>query len=77
MCGLDLPPVRRDPLRGIDRIAREQLLRIATSDNPSCRNIANKARGFELRDVVVAIARHLINARGHQHTELVIETECL
>ena len=73
---LDLPPVRRYPLRGINRIACEQFLDRGKRQVELAQH-RYKARRFELRDVVVAIARGFVNTRGHQHTELVVETERL
>src|SRR6202035_3478653 len=74
--GLDLPPVRRYPLRGIGRIAREQLpdrreRQLELADHH------DKAWLIELRRVVVAIARRLIDARRHQHPAFVVEAQCL
>ena len=76
VCRLDLAPVRRYLLRGIDRIAYEQFPDRCKRQVELTQH-RHEARRFELRDVVVAIARGFVDARGHQHTELVVETQRL
>ena len=68
--------MRRYPLSGINRIAceqfldrRERQLQLAHHHDKACL--------IDLTDVVVAIARRLIDTRRHQHPKLVVEAKCL
>src|ERR1017187_3277987 len=74
--GLDLPPVRRYPLCGINRIAYEQFLYRGKRQFKLTEH-RNEARRFELRGVVVAIAGGFVDTRGNQHAKLVVETQRL
>ena len=76
MCGLDVPPVRRYPHCGINRIAHQQFLNRDKRQFKLTQH-RNQARRFELRWVVVAIAGGFVDTRGNQHAKLVVETQRL
>ena len=65
-----------DARRRIGRIAREQLLDRRERQLQLAQH-HDKACLIDLTGVVVAIAGRLIDARGHQHAEFVIEPERL
>jgi hypothetical protein len=74
--GLDLPPVRRYPLCCINPIACEQFPDRGKRQVELAQH-GNKARRFELRQVVVPIAGGFVDTGGNHYTKLVVEAECL
>ena len=73
---LDLPPVRRYPLCSVNRIACEQFPDRGKRQVELAQH-RDEARCFELRDVVVPIARGSVDTGGNQYAKLVVEAECL
>ena len=74
--GLDFPPVRRYLVCGINGFARDQLPDRGERQVELAQH-RDETRVFELRDVVVAIARDLIDACGNQYAAFVVKTERL